>query len=185
MSLVTVPDGGKRVERPERAVAAGCLDGDAQPRPGAEHRGEREQLDARLHELAGRQRRGVGFEVGVPRAASCRRLRRIELAVARSQPAALHVALLAVGPQLGERDLEVGVGRGRAQPQVDAAGSGHRHVVLEHRAVERQRLAERQRSPVVRRVRAPDRARRAGVVGRRFRGGVVDVAGRLAAVAVG
>ena len=48
--------GGQRVERPERPVAARRLDRDAQPRPGAEHRGEREQLDARLHELAGRQR---------------------------------------------------------------------------------------------------------------------------------
>ena len=35
--------------------------------------------------------------------------------------AALDELLLPVGPHLGERDLEVGVGGGRAQPEVDAA----------------------------------------------------------------
>ena len=110
--------------------------------------------------------------------------RRVERAVRRAQPAVLHVDLLAVRPQFGERHLDVGVGRRRSQPEVDAAGSRRQRGLRDRRAVERERLAERQRAPVEVRVRGPDARLAAAVVGRRLRGRVVDVGGRRLAVGV-
>ena len=53
--------------------------------------------------------------------------------MARAQPPALDVGLEVVGPDLGERDLDVGVDVARAQPEIDAARSDDRHVVGQRR----------------------------------------------------
>ena len=57
-----------------------------------------------------RERRDVGPGVGLHREERGRR-RRVERALAGAQPPALHVGLLAVGTHLGDRHLEVDVGR--------------------------------------------------------------------------
>ena len=86
MSLVTVPFAGSESKVQNGRLPPGASTVMRNPRPGAEHRGEREQLDARLHELAGGQRRGVGLQVGVPRPQRGRVFGSSLRWLARSQP---------------------------------------------------------------------------------------------------
>ena len=55
----------------------------------------------------------------------------VELPVARAEPAVLHVVLEPVGTDLGERHLDIGIVRARAEPQVDAARADDGDVLLE------------------------------------------------------
>ena len=73
----------------------------------------------------------------------------VERPVARAQPTALHVGLLAVGPHLADGHLEIDVGRGRLQPHVDAARAEHHGVGGERLGHVRDRLAAGERLPVV------------------------------------
>ena len=73
------------------------------------------------------QRRDVGFAQAqhrLERGALCG----VELALVASHPAVLHEGLLAVGPDLADRRLQVDVGRRGADPDVDGAGADHRRV---------------------------------------------------------
>ena len=102
-------------------------------------------------------------------------MRGIEDAVRRAHPPVLDVHLLTVGSQLGERHLEVRVGRARAQPQVDAPGAGHHRGRREWLALECECLPERERAPVECRMRGPDIRGAAVEVGPRLRRRVVHV----------
>src|SRR6185369_17455895 len=99
---------------------AGRLDADADARSLPEDVRHREESDAHSGELAGRQRARLPLEVRGPRLEDARRLL-VELPVAGAQPTVLDVVFEAVGTDLAQRDLDVGVGRAGADPQVHAS----------------------------------------------------------------
>ena len=145
-------------EAPPGPIAPGRAHAQPDLRTVSEHVAEREQLDPDLRELIGGQRLRVGLLVRVPRA-QLGRAGTVEGAVARPQPAALHVGLLAVGSHLGERHLDVGVRRARLEPEVDAARADHREVRGQRLARVRDGGALDERLPRVRRQRCPQRLR--------------------------
>ena len=80
----------------------------------------------------------------------------VELAVRGAQPAVLDVGLVAVGPDLAERDLEVGVLRGRLQVEVEARRARRSRCPWPAAPVTQpEALAGRERRPVVGRLRLP------------------------------
>ena len=106
---------------------------------------EREDLQTHLRRLAGYERRGVAPEVRLE-GPQHRGSPRIELAVRGAQPAALHVGLLAVGPDFGDSGLEVRVCSGRFEPQVEARRTGGYERALEPGRRVRERPARRNRA---------------------------------------
>jgi len=79
--------------------------------------------DRDLGEAVGRQRLDVGGAEAEDRLER-RALRVVELGLVGAQPASLNEGLLAVGPDFADRRLEVYVGRGRADPDVEGARVG-------------------------------------------------------------
>src|SRR4051794_34269897 len=120
------------VEGPDRLGAVGGGDRHPDLRAGAVGVALVVERDRHRDEFARRHRRDVGFAQAQDRLER-RALGVVELALVRPHPAVLDEGLLAIGPNLADRRLQVDVrGRG-ADPEVDRTGTDHGGVFAKGR----------------------------------------------------
>ena len=108
----------------------------------------REQSDPDFGERSGGERAGIFAQVGRPWF-ECRGGLPVEFAMAGAEPAALDEGFQAVGADLAQGHLEIGIGGAGAQPKIDAAGAGDDDVVRQRRGGVGEGGAVGQRCPVV------------------------------------